>query len=385
MTTAVPTTPALVAHLTEFPAYKRLPLEVIGAEGCELILRDGRRILDLYGGHCVNTLGAGDARLGAVLQKQWQELSFATNLLDHAPRARFLAAFARNLPEGSWQVFCSNSGAEANENALKLALKATGRKRVISFHGAFHGRTAAANAVTDGKAWGTPPFGVSRLPWNSVTGIDDGVAAVIIEPIQSLAGVVDPPPGFLGALRVACDAAGAALIFDEVQTGNGRLGTPWAAQFYGVTPDVFTTAKGAGGGIPIGLSVVSEEWAARVPGSIMGSTFGGGPLALAAAAHVAERISDPGFLHNVREGSAVLRGCARLGPVRRVRGEGLLLGLELEEGASAVALRDALLGQGILTGTCDDPRVLRLCPPLTLTPAQAQRLPDALAALPPLS
>lgn len=384
MTAAAPTTPATAARLAEFPAYKRLPLDVVGGEGCELILRDGRRVLDLYGGHCVNTLGAGDPALGAVLQRQWRELSFATNLLDHAPRQRFLDAFARNLPAGAWQVFCSNSGAEANENALKLALKATGRRRVIAFHGAFHGRTAAANAVTDGKAWGTAPFEVLRLPWNTVKGIDDAVAAVMLEPIQSLAGVVDPPPGFLGALRVACDAAGAALIFDEVQTGNGRLGEPWASQFYGVTPDVFTTAKGAGGGVPIGLTVAAAEWAARVPGSTMGSTFGGGPLALAAAAHVAERIAAPGFLANVRDCAAVLRGCAGRGPVQRVRGEGLLLGLEVAEGTTAVALRDALLAQGILTGTCDDPRVLRLCPPLTLTPAQARRLPDALAALQPL-
>ncbi len=381
----MPTTapfPVATARLAEFPAYKRLPVELAGAEGCELILRDGRRLLDLYGGHCVNTLGAGDARLGAILAQQWSELSFATNLLDHAPRTHFLHAFAHNLPPGNWQVFCSNSGAEANENAIKLALKATRRQRVVCFQGAFHGRTAAANAVTDGKAWGTPPFEVLRLPWNTVKGIDDSVAAVILEPIQSLAGVVDPPPGFLGALRIACEAAGAALIFDEVQTGNGRLGEAWASQFYGVTPDVFTTAKGAGGGIPIGLTVASAEWAARVLGSVMGSTFGGGPLALAAAAHVAERIAEPAFLPNVRACAAILRGCAGVGPVRRVRGEGLLLGLELEEGASAAALRDALLEQGILTGTCDDPRVLRLCPPLILTPTQAQRLPTALAALP---
>ena len=221
-----------------------------------------------------------------------------------------------------------------------------------------------------------------RLPWNTVRGIDATLAAVILEPIQSLAGVVDPPAGFLGALRVACDAAGAALIFDEVQTGNGRLGTPWASQFYGLTPDVFTTAKGAGGGIPIGLTVVQSEWAKRVPHSALGSTFGGGPLALAAAAHVADRIAAPGFLGNVRAVASVLRRCTGLGPVRRVRGEGLLLGLELHEGHLAAALRDALLARGILTGTCDDPRVLRLCPPLTLTPEQAQRLPDALAALP---
>ncbi len=379
--TSATVTPA-APRLAEFPAYKRLPLEVVGAQGCEIVLRDGRRLLDLYGGHCVNTLGAGDAGLRAEILSQWDRLSFATNLLDHEPRRRFLAAFARNLPEGSWQVFCSNSGAEANENALKLALKATGRTRVVAFCGAFHGRTAGASAVTDGKRWCADPFEVVRAPWGSAAEVNGATAAVILEPIQSLAGVVDPPAGFLESLRAACDAHGAPLIFDEVQTGNGRLGAPWSAQHFGVTPDLFTTAKGAGGGLPIGLTVARSDIAAKVSGHALGSTFGGGPLALAAAAHVAERIAEPGFLDNVRATSAVLRRAAGLGPVARVRGAGLLLGLELRAGATASALRDALLARGFLAGTCDDPQVLRLCPPLTLTAAHAQSFLDALAALP---
>ncbi|HVS19604.1 MAG TPA: aminotransferase class III-fold pyridoxal phosphate-dependent enzyme, partial [Planctomycetota bacterium] len=142
--------------LIEFNAYKRLPLPVVGAEGCELVLEDGRRVLDLYGGHCVNTLGAGDRGLGEVLSWQWKRLSFATNLLDHAPRRAFLEAFERNLPPTpagapAWEVFCSNSGAEANENALKIALAATKRSKVVCFAGGFHGRTAAAAAVSDKK------------------------------------------------------------------------------------------------------------------------------------------------------------------------------------------------------------------------------------------
>ncbi len=365
--------------LAEFPAYKRLPLDVAGAQGCEILLRDGSRLLDLYGGHCVNTLGAGDPALGAVIARQWERLSFATNLLDHEPRRQFLAAFEQNLPAGSWQVFCSNSGAEANENALKLALKATGRQRVVAFRGAFHGRTAGAGAVTDGKQWCDPPFEVARAAWGSVAEVDDRTAAVILEPIQSLAGVVDPPAGFLAALRAACDAHGALLIYDEVQTGSGRLGAPWAGQHYGVLPDLFTTAKGAGGGLPVGLTVARADAISQVPGNALGSTFGGGPLVLAAAAHVAQRIAAPGFLANVRATSAVLAQSAGAGPVLRVRGAGLLLGLELQPGVSAARLRDALLGRGILAGTCDDPQVLRLCPPLTLTPQQAQRLPEVLA------
>ncbi len=370
-------------RLGELPAYSRLALDVARAEGCELVLKDGRRLLDLYGGHCVNALGAGDPGLLEELVDQWKTLSFQTNLLDTAARHAFLEAFEPNLPPGEWRVFCSNSGAEANENALKLALAATGRGKVVCFEGAFHGRTAAAAAVSDGhnKALRGSPFEVLRLPWGRSEGIDDSVGAVILEPIQSLAGVLDPPAGFLADLRARCDFHGTALIFDEVQTGNGRLGTCWASQHFGVTPDAFTTAKGAGGGIPIGITVSSTALTERVPGGYFGSTFGGGPLALRAAAHVARRIATPGFLENVRATSIALTRAAENGPVKKVRGAGLLLGYELEEGWSAKALRDALLERGVLIGTCDDPSVLRLSPPLVLEPAHAERLAEALASV----
>ena len=375
--------------LAEFPAYKRLALPVAAAEGCELVLEDGRRVLDLYGGHCVNTLGAGDAGLARVLAEQWRTLSFATNLLDHAPRRDFLDAFARNLPPApdGWQVFCSNSGAEANENALKLALQATGRAKVVAFRGAFHGRTAGAAAVSDGKSPAFPraPFDVERGPWSEAAAagraIDAATGAVILEPYQSLAGVTEPAPGFLESLRARCDATGALLVFDEVQTGSGRLGAPWAAQHFGVVPDLFTTAKGAAGGLPIGLTVARGDVARRVPGNQLGSTFGGGPLVLAAAAEIARRIAAPGFLAGVRATSAALREAALRGPVESLRGAGLLLGLVLKPGLQAAAVRDALLAQGVLVGTSDDPRVLRLSPPLVLPAAEAGRLAQALDAL----
>jgi acetylornithine/succinyldiaminopimelate/putrescine aminotransferase len=383
--------------LTEWNAYKRVPLPVASAKGSDLWLQDGRRVLDLYGGHCVNTLGAGDPALGEVIARQWQRWSFATNLLDHAPRRDFQEAFAKNLPEGDWVVFCSNSGAEANENALKTALAATGRRRVACFTGAFHGRTAAAAAVSDTKKVAFPqaPFEVLRLPWGDLAEaqaqLDGRVGAVILEPIQSLAGVTIPPPGFLAGLRQRCDELGALLVFDEVQTGNGRLGTPWASQHYGVIPDLFTTAKGAAGGLPIGLTVARAAVAARCPDGLLGSTFGGGPTVLAAAAHVASRIASPGFLANVKAASASLQaailGAADLGagtptkrnPVASIRGEGLLLGLVLREGESAAAVRDHWLSRGVLVGTSDDPRVLRLSPALTLEPASAARLASAIA------
>ena len=377
-------------ELAEIDVYPRLPVPVRSAKGCELVLGDGRSVLDLYGGHCVNTLGAGDAGLERVIQRQWKRLSFATNLLDHAPRREFLTALAPTLPmraDGEpWRVFCSNSGAEANENALKLALDATERAVVVAFTGAFHGRTAGAAAVTDGKqAFPKTPFEVRRVAFGDIAAaraaIDTSVAAVILEPIQSLAGVVDPPSGFLEALRAACERVGAALVFDEVQTGNGRLGSFWAAQHFGVVPDLFTTAKGAAGGLPIGLTIARERFTRHAQHGTLGSTFGGGPLVLAAAAEVARRVAASGFLTHVRVASSALRAAAERGPVASVRGAGLLLGLVLDEGLAAADVRDALLERGVLVGTSNDPRVLRLSPPLTLQPEQAERLALALESL----
>lgn len=376
-------------NLREIDAYARLPLPVAGAIGNELILNDGRRVLDLYGGHCVNTLGAGDPGLGRVIAQQWQTLSFATNLLDHAPRRAFLEMFERTLPpsDDDWSVFVTNSGAEANENALKHALAFTKRHKVVFFKGAFHGRTAAAAAVSDTKlaAFPSTPFEVLKLPWNDVEialkAIDSSVGAVILEPYQSLAGVTEPSAEFLATLRRLCDRTGAVLIFDEVQTGNGRLGTPWASQHFGVVPDSFTTAKGAAGGLPIGLTVIRSKMASAVSGKLFGSTFGGGPVVLAAATEVARRIASPGFLENVRATSTALKQAALRGPIQKIRGAGLLLGLVVKPELKAVAVRDGLLEQGVLVGTSDDPQVLRLSPALTLVPSDAARLQSALEAL----
>lgn len=369
--------------LAELSAYRRLPIDVARAEGVELVLEDGRRVLDLYGGHCVNALGAGDPELLAALVEQWRTLSFQTNLIATEARARLERTLEPLLPEGDWRLFLANSGAEAVENALKVALLATGRAKVACFSGAFHGRTAAAMAVSDGtnKAWEGAPFEVARLPFGTTEGLDSTFGAVIVEPIESLAGVVESPPGFLEALRARCDALGAALVFDEVQTAPGRLGTPFAAQHFGVVPDVIVTAKGLGGGFPIGAVLARAKLADGVPGDRFGSTFGGGPLACAAAAHVLSRIGAPGFLERVRAASAALAEAARRGPVRRVRGAGLLLGLELEEGLEATAVRDALLERDVLVGTCRDRRVLRLSPPLVIGAEHTRRFARAFESL----
>lgn len=376
-----------MTRLFELPAYQRLPVDPVSASGDRLSLSNGEELLDLYGGHCVNTLGAGHAGLLSELSAQWRQLSFATNLLPLRARARFLAALEPLLPAGRWAAFLSNSGAEANENALKAALSATGRGAILCFEGAFHGRTAAATWASDVKYRGfpRPPFEVRRVPFGDLraleAALDTEVAGAILEPIQSLAGVVDPPAGFLERLRERCTAVGAALIFDEVQTGNGRLGTPFAAQYFDVLPDAITTAKGVAGGLPVGLTLFSAALVERMDPKLCGSTFGGGPLALTAAAYIAEHIGRPGFLENVRAASEAFRAAAAAGPVARVRGAGLLLGLELEPGLEAKTVQLRLLEQGVFVGTSNHPRVLRLSPSLTISPSEAAQLGRALASL----
>ncbi|MCB9916339.1 MAG: aminotransferase class III-fold pyridoxal phosphate-dependent enzyme [Planctomycetes bacterium] len=376
-----------MAILREYPAYGRLPVDVERTEGTELVLRDGRRVLDLYGGHCVSAMGGSDPELGLVLADQWSKASFLSNLFEHAPRAAFLEAFGALLPDGEWRVFLSNSGSEANENALKLALAATKRTKVLCFTGAFHGRTAGAAAISDMSfdAFPRTPFDVVRVPWGDLAAAraacDAEVGAIALEPIQSIAGMRVPTPGFLEGLRALADERGAALLFDEVQTASGRTGAPFAAQTYGVLPDLITTAKGAAAGLPVGITVARAGLVEGLPGHLLGSTFGGGPTILAMAAAVARRVGDEAFLANVRASGEALASEARRGPVREVRGAGLLLGLVLDDRISGKAARDALLARGVLVGTSDDPQVLRLFPALTLTPAEARRFGDAFATL----
>jgi acetylornithine/succinyldiaminopimelate/putrescine aminotransferase len=373
----------MTTTLQEFPAYKRLPLQLQHAQGNHFESIQGSKVLDLYGGHCVNTLGAGDAQLAEALSSQWSKCSFATNLIDLPERDAWMRMLETGLPSGSWQVFCTNSGAEANENLLKMALNATGKKTVVAFEGAFHGRTAAASAVSQQKnqAWPCTPFPVRRLPWGSVDGIDSSVAAVILEPIQSLAGVVMPPQRFLQDLRSACDESGALLLFDEVQTGNGRLGTMWASQYFDVIPDGFSTAKGCASGFPMGLSFIKSHIGEQVPSGLCGSTFGGGPLAMAAAMEVQNRLQQPGFLQRVQRTGSRLLDATGVGPVLSVRGAGLLLGLKISPQSTAREIRDALLAQGVLTGLCNDPQILRLSPALTLSRKDADHFIHALENL----
>jgi len=377
---------AVSAHLNE--VYPMLPFEPVRGLGVYLENAAGRRILDMYGGHAVAALGYGHRDLSETIARASRDLVFQTNALPLKVRdeaADKLAAFG---PPGLGRVFFVNSGAEANENALRLAFKVTGRSKVVAMEHSFHGRTAAAAAVTYGaaKSWyGFPrtPFDVVFVPRNDLdalgAAVDSSTAAVIIEPVQGLAGAFDFAPQFLHGIRAACDRAGALLIIDEVQTGMGRLGAPFGAQLHGVRPDLLTVAKGLGGGFPCGAVLMPHTIAKDLKAGALGTTFGGGPVACAAIKTVIDVIGRDNLLANVREVSAAIRATCRVGPVESIQGRGFLLGLKTKPKAAAV--RDALLARDILVGTSADPHMLRLLPPLILSTENVQRLAKALEEL----
>jgi len=282
-------TPIEQERAWSLPVYAQLDIEPVGGEGPYLHTADGRRILDFYGGHAVAALGYGHPRLVEAIGGQAKRLSFQSNLLPLSLRARACEALARFAPPGLDRVFLVNSGAEANENALKIAFSSTGRSRVVAVEGAFHGRTAAAAAVTWGSErwYGFPrkPFDVTFVPRERpealAQAVDRDTAAVILEPVQGVAGAVDLSPALIAGARDATKAAGAMLIFDEVQCGMGRTGRPFAADYFGVTPDLLTTAKGLAGGFPAGALITSEAVARTLKAGDLGTTFGGGPMACA--------------------------------------------------------------------------------------------------------
>jgi acetylornithine/N-succinyldiaminopimelate aminotransferase len=372
------------------PVFAQYPLEVASAQGVWLTNTRGERVLDLYGGHAVVGLGYGHAGWTAALAQQAQSCNFQSNAVAMQVRARAAARLVRfsQLPFAS--VFFVNSGAEANENALKIALRQSGRRHIAAVEGSFHGRTAAAGAVTWGakeKWYGFPrtPFNVSFIPRHDAAAIRARVtrktAAVIVEPVQGLAGAVDLGAPFLEALRRRCDEVGALLIFDEVQCGMGRTGQPFAANLYGVTPDVLTTAKALGNGFPCAAVLMSERTSAGLKLESLGTTFGGGPMACAAIEAVLEAIESERLLERVRDIAAYIRATCILGPVSGHQGAGLLLGLKTTRPAKEVQAE--LLECGILAGTSSDPKVLRLLPPFILEQEHADMLRDALRDLPP--
>ena len=367
------------------PVFAQYPLPVVSAEGVWLITSDGRRVLDLYGGHAVAALGYGHPVWTEALVRQAQSVSFQSNAVPMDVRLRAAQRLIRFSGLDFNSVFFVNSGAEANENALKMAFTITHRPQVVAIQHSFHGRTAAAGAVTWGaadKGYGFPrtPFDVAFIPRRDHAAIaqqiGDRTAAVIVEPVQGVGGAFDLGAPFLEALRARCDEVGALLIFDEVQCGMGRVGQPFAANLYGVQPDMITTAKALGAGFPCAALLMSPRVTAAVKLEALGTTFGGGPMACAVIEAVIEAIESGHLLERVRNVAALIRSRCIVGPVTGHQGAGLLVGLRTSRPAKQV--HAALLERNILAGTSADPHILRLLPPYVLEPAHVELLRDAL-------
>jgi len=372
------------AHLLQ--VYGQFDFEPVAASGVTLTCRDGRELLDFYGGHAVASLGYGHPDAVRAISTQAEKLFFQSNAVALEVRAQAadkLAAFA-----GMDRVFLCNSGAEANENALRIALRKTGRNKILALEQGFHGRTAAAGAVTWGSAdkwYGFPrtPFDVEFIPRDdaaaAAAAIDDSVAAVILEPVQGIAGAYALGSEFVKAVADACKQSGALLICDEVQCGVGRCGAPFAIHLHNVKPDIMTTAKALGTGFPVGAVMLSEDVASVLNIGDLGTTFGGAPLACALINTVLDVIERDKLIDNVKTLSARIKSECVIGPVQQISGEGFLLGLRCDGGAAPV--RTKLLSAGILTGSSNDADVMRLLPPLTLDGKHVDALVAALKSI----
>lgn len=375
----------------QLATYKKMPIVAERGEGVWIYTTAGEKYLDLYGGHAVAGTGHCHPHVVAAIREQADKLLFYSNLVYSEARARAAAKLVSIAPKPLSKVFFCNSGTEANENAMRMARMKTGRENIITFSGGFHGRTADSISATflgKYREIGKPNVpGHLQAEFGDVESVralaNDKVAAIMLEPIQSMAGVRMAPPEFFRDLRELCDERGIVLIYDEVQTGVGRTGE-W---FYsgseagaGVVPDIITLAKALGSGIPVGACLVNEQVAAEIKENDLGTTFGGGMIAMAAVSATLEAIENESMLENVKRVEAHLR--KRLEEVEQVvnvRGKGFLIGLEFA--TQAKPIHEALLERKIITGTSSDANVLRLLPPLCLKRSEVDLFVEALKAL----
>jgi acetylornithine/N-succinyldiaminopimelate aminotransferase len=363
--------------------YSRAPVEFVRGEGARLWDSEGKEYLDFLAGISVCSVGHCHPAVVEAVREQAGRLIHVSNLFYTEPMVRL----AERLSESSLggRVFFSNSGAEANECAIKIARKHAHRRgieepEIVSFEGDFHGRTYGALAATPKLAenadLGPMLPGFRSVPLNDVAALQSAVgektAAVLIEPIQGESGIYPVADEALLASREACDEVGALLILDEIQTGMGRTGSLWAYEQTPIRPDLLTTAKALGGGLPIGACVAAQEAGEVLEPGDHASTFAGGPLVAAAALAVLDIVDDPALLRSVRELGARLREeLLSLDGVREVRGRGLMLGVGLEPEIDAKVLGADLLDHGLIVNV-PEPGTLRLLPPLTLSAVEVE-------------
>lgn len=366
--------------------YRRQPIALVKGEGALVWDSEGREYIDCCSGLGVLNLGHCHPRVVEAIKRQAAEIMHSSNLYYIIPQIELAGLLYRVT--GGYQSFFCNSGAEANEAAIKLVRKYTGKSEIICARNSFHGRTLAALSATgqDKYKHGFEPLpmGFRHVAFGSVEELEEAIrgetAAVLLEPIQGEGGVVVPPEDYLRKVREACDENDVLLVLDEVQTGFGRTGELFAWQLYGVEPDIFTVAKALGGGFPIGAMLAREEIMRAFKTGDHASTFGGNPLACAAAKAALEALMEEGLPQRARElGEYVLRELEALKKkhpiIREVRGKGLMIGIELA--TECAGMVEKAREKGVLLN-CTADRVLRLLPPLVIEREQLQRVMEVL-------
>ena len=361
-----------------FDVYSLYPVEPVRGSGSYVYDAAGTEYLDLYGGHAVISIGHAQPDYVRAVQEQVARLGFYSNSVENSLQVKLAERLGRISGYDDYRLFLCNSGAEANENALKLASFHTGRSKVLAISKAFHGRTSGAVAVTDNPAISSP---FNRTPNVEFTPLNDigamraklatrEFAAVIVEGIQGVAGIHCPTDEFLRAVRAAATETGTQLVLDEIQSGYGRTGRFFAHQAAGIRPDLITTAKGMANGFPIGGVLIAPHFEAR-PG-LLGTTFGGSHLACAAAIAVLEVIERDALVENAAEiGDYLLAELHKIGGLKEVRGRGLMIGIEID-GSGPELRKKLLFDKHIFTGGAGASTV-RLLPALCLTKEMADR------------
>lgn len=371
--------------MTLFNVYSLYPVEPVRGKGCFVYDAAGTEYLDLYGGHAVISIGHAQPDYVKAISEQAARLGFYSNSVENSLQTALAEKLGRASGYGDYSLFLCNSGAEANENALKLASFQTGRAKVLAFSKAFHGRTSGAVAATDNPSIRSPFNGTPNVEFAPLNDLETAraklatreFAAVIIEGIQGVSGIHCPTDEFLRGLRAAATETGTQLVLDEIQSGYGRTGRFFAHQWAGIRPDLITMAKGMGNGFPIGGVLIAPHFEAR-PG-LLGTTFGGSHLACAAAIAVLDVMEREKLVENAADTGEYLLGELRKadGP-KEIRGRGLMIGIEID-GSGAEFRKKLLFGKHVFTGGAGASTV-RLLPALCLTHELADRFLDAFNA-----
>ncbi|WP_439882872.1 aspartate aminotransferase family protein [Pontibacter sp. MBLB2868] len=372
-----------------FDVYPLFDITPVKAQGAYVWDDKGKKYLDLYGGHAVISIGHSHPHYVKRIARQLYDIGFYSNSVQMPLQQQLADKLGLLSGYDDYNLFLCNSGAEANENALKVASFHTGRKKVIAFKGGFHGRTSAAVAATDDPKIQAPineTDNVIFLPLNDLAAFaealithEEELAAVIVEGIQGVGGVHIPNSNFLKAVAAGCKKAGALLILDEVQSGYGRTGKFFAHQYADITPDLITMAKGMGNGFPVAGVLINPHLKAKH--GMLGTTFGGNYLACVAALAVLEVMEEEDLMLNAqRMGKRLIDSLLTLPGIKEVRGQGLMIGVELDQPCASIR-KELLNDYGIFTGASSDKNTLRLLPPLCIGAREVEKFLEAFESI----